>query len=182
MKKGFHGASRSLRCLYPESCYPGHVLDKLVYRRGIQVVQLMCLQYTEQGMSLTLPSSKTTPGPVIIAVKRVTFLCPVAEVLEFVEARRPRPGPPFGHADESAFPHAWVQDLLMDPRRYKGHSFYIGVASEAVQAEYSDTQIGLTGRCKSDAFRKCIWIAQWAKGLGVGRRQVTAQVAGPQTQ
>ena len=126
--------------------------------------------------------SKWFNSCVIIAVKRVTFLCPVAEVQEFVEARRPRPGQRFGQADESAFPHAWVRALLMDPRGYKGHSFYIGVASEAVQAEYPDTQIGLTGRCKSGGFRKCIRIAQWTWGLGVGQPQVTAQVAGPQTQ
>ena len=165
-------------------------LGELVQRRGVQVVQLSGLQYTEQGMSLTLPSSKTTPSPVTVGVRRMPFVCPVAAVQEFVEARGPSPGPLFAHADGSAFSHARVQVLLnviftacgMDPRRYKGHSFRIGAASEAARAGYSDAQIRLMGRWKSDAFRKYIRIAQWVRGLGVGRCQVTARVAGPQTQ
>ena len=63
------------------------------------MVQLTGVQYSEQGMSLTLPSPKTTPGPVMIAVRRMPFLCPVVEVQEFVEARGPSLGPLFGHAD-----------------------------------------------------------------------------------
>ena len=74
------------------------------------------------------------------------FVCPVAAVQEFVEARGPSLGPLFAHADGSAFPHARVQVLLnvlftacgMDPRRYKGHSFHIGAASEAARVDSSD--------------------------------------------
>ena len=165
-------------------------LGELVQRRGVQVVQPSGLQYTEQGMSLTPPSSKTTPSPVTVGVRKMPFMCPVAAVQEFVEARGPSPGPLFTHADGSAFSHARVQVLLnvlftacgMDPRIYKGHSFCIRAASEAARAGYSDAQIRLMGRWKSDAFRKYIRIAQWVRGLGVGRCQVTAWVAEPQTQ
>ena len=165
-------------------------LGELVQRRGVQVVQLSGLQYTEQGMSLTLPSSKTTPRPVTIGVRRMPFVCPVAAVQEFMEARGPSPGPLFAHADGSTFPHARVQVLLnvlftacgMDPRRYKGHSFCIGAASAAAQVSYSDAQIRLMGQWKSDAFTKYIRIAQWVRCLEVRRCQVTARVAGPQTQ
>ena len=40
--------------------------------------------------------------------------------------------------------------------RYKGHSFRIGAASPAAECGYSETQIRLLGRWKSDAFKKYI--------------------------
>ena len=84
-------------------------LGELVQRRGVQVVQRSGLQYTGQAMSPTLPSSKTTPSPVTIGVRRMPFVCPVAAVQEAVEARGPSLGQLFAHADVLAFPHARVK-------------------------------------------------------------------------
>lgn len=44
----------------------------------------------------------------------------------------------------------------LDPTKYKGHSFRIGASSYAAERGFSDTQIRLMGRWKSDAFKKYI--------------------------
>ena len=40
----------------------------------------------------------------------------------------------------------------LDPSRYKGHSFRIGAASYAADRGFSDAQIRMLGRWKSNAF------------------------------
>ena len=45
----------------------------------------------------------------------------------------------------------------LDPAKYKGYSFRVGAATLAVENGFSDGQIRLLGRWKSDAFRKYIW-------------------------
>lgn len=42
------------------------------------------------------------------------------------------------------------------PSHYKGHSFRIGAASHAADQGFSDAQIRLSGRWKSNAFQKYI--------------------------
>ena len=47
---------------------------------------------------------------------------------------------------------------LLDPTRYKGHSFRIGAATYAAEPGVSDTKIRHLGRWKTDDFKKCIRI------------------------
>ena len=57
----------------------------------------------------------------------------------------------------------------LDPSRYKGHSFRIGAASYAADRGFSDAQIRMLGRWKSNAFLRYIrvpslssWTNNWA--------------------
>ena len=127
-----------------------------------KVVQLSGVRYTEGGAELTLPSSKTTSGPVKVSVAcEASAPCPVAAIKAFVQVRGRMPGPLFAHPDGSAYLHNQFHTRLvavlsvcgLDPGFYKGHSFRIGAASEAARRGYSDAQIRLMGRWKSDAFR-----------------------------
>ena len=74
------------------------------------------------------------------------------------------PGPLFSHPDGRPFTYQKVMTIFdtvlslcgIDTKRYTGHSFRIGAATEAARAGYSDAQIHLMGRWKSNAFRKYI--------------------------
>ena len=137
-------------------------LGELVFKGDAhKVVQLSGVSYTEGRVELTLPSSKTS-GPVRVSVAcEASAPCPVAAIKAFVQVRGGMPGPLFAHPDGSAYLHTQFHTRLvavlslcrLDPGFYKGHSFRIGAASEAVRRGYSDAQIRLMGRWKSDAFR-----------------------------
>ena len=73
-------------------------------------------------------------------------------------------GPLFCTEDGCAVSHQLFTDYLalifrtcgLNPTQYKGHSFGIGAATLPAESGFSDAQIRLLGRWKSDAFRKYI--------------------------
>lgn len=56
-----------------------------------------------------------------------------------------------------------IQFCRLAPSRYKGHSFRIDAASFAADQGFSDTQIRLLGRWKSNAFQKYIRLPSLSK-------------------
>ena len=140
-------------------------LGELIHKSGQNVVHMSHLTFTRTGLQVTIPKSKASSKPEVILVPAlVGDFCPVAATKLFLQVRGTIPGPLFAHVDGSGYTYSHVNRLLatlfaacgLDSRRYKGHSFRIGAASEAAKAGFSDAQIRLMGRWRSDAFRKYI--------------------------
>lgn len=102
--------------------------------------------------------------PFSIVVSRQTHSCPVELLSKYLAMRGSRPGPIFITVDglpvsRSTFSNQLataIQLCGLPPARYKGHSFRIGAASHAAEHGFTDTQIRLLGRWKSNAFQKYI--------------------------
>ena len=85
-------------------------------------------------------------------------------LLDYFAHRGSADGPLFQTRDGHAISRKMFADHLaiifrtcgLDANRYKEHSFRIGAATFAAECGFSDAQIRLTGRWKSDAFRKYI--------------------------
>ncbi|KAF5384415.1 hypothetical protein D9615_003302 [Tricholomella constricta] len=117
-------------------------------------------------VQLTLPASKTDPFrkgiAIIIAAAPDRATCPVAALKAlFAEFPRPLDAPLFEQPDGKALTYDFFVKSMRDalelgghkPSIYAGHSFRRGAASEAAAAGYSDYEIQLLGRWRSDAYR-----------------------------
>ena len=105
--------------------------------------------------------------PVSIIIPRQAGVCPVENLLRYFSLRGSAPGPLFQHltgvpVNRTEFDE-WLARVIthcrLDSTKYKGHSFRIGAASHAAACGYSDSQIRLLGRWKSDAFKRYIRLA-----------------------
>ena len=102
--------------------------------------------------------------PFSVEVSRQPNSCPVDLLSKYLDMRGTRPGPIFATVDgspvsRSSFSHRLsmaIQLCGLAPSRYKGHSFRIGAASHAADKGFSDAQIRLLGRWKSNAFQRYI--------------------------
>ena len=91
-------------------------------------------------------------------------ICPVEALQDYLHLRGYASGPLFVFPDGSPIPRNFFVSRLrqcliyagLDPTLYKSHSFRIGGASHYAQLGYSDSQIRLLGRWKSDAFKRYI--------------------------
>ena len=134
-----------------------HVLDDFLFialsrdrcRRDLQMFVGMC----------------EFPGVPIRVVRALdVWVCPVRLTGEFLRIRGRVPGPLFCAPAGGGYSYSRVCRMLrvlfqacgLDTDRFKGHSFRIGAASEAARLGYSDAQIRLMGRWRSDAFRRYI--------------------------
>ena len=103
-------------------------------------------------------------GNVSLTLHRRSDVCPVQSLLDYFAHRGLADGPLFQTRDGHAISRKMFTDHLaiifrmcgLDANRYKGHSFRIGAATFAAECGFSDAQIRLMGRWKSDAFRKYI--------------------------
>ena len=115
-------------------------LDRLVDKQGnVKALQLSLCQYKH-----------SVPGqPFVVYNYPEDICCPVQLILSYVSLR--------GH---SPFFIAQLNAALkfnnLDSSLYKGHSFRIGAASWAAAKGFSDSQIRLLGRWKSNAFLRYI--------------------------
>ena len=90
--------------------------------------------------------------------------CPVQALKAFIAMSGRVPGPLFttlvGHPYSASTARADLQKVLafcrLDTGRYNSHSFQIGAASHAASRGFSDAQIHLLGRWRSDAFCRYI--------------------------
>ena len=90
--------------------------------------------------------------------------CPVTALKAFIALRGRAPGPLFitlaGHPYSANTARVDLQTVLafcrLDTGRYNYQSFRIGAASDAAARGFSDTQIRLLGRWRSDTFRRYI--------------------------
>jgi hypothetical protein len=103
-------------------------------------------------------------SPISIEVSRQPDVCQVQTILDYINLRGTAPGPLFQHFDGAPVARSQFTNWLtksvkccgLDSTKYKGHSFRIGAASHAADFGYSDSQIRIMGRWKSDAFKKYI--------------------------
>lgn len=90
--------------------------------------------------------------------------CPVVSLYNYIKLRGPSPGVLFRNKEGQSFSRARFEEITrrslifcgLDVARYKGHSFRIGGASYAAARGFSDAQIRLLGRWKTDAFKRYI--------------------------
>lgn len=102
--------------------------------------------------------------PFSVVISRQHHSCPVELLCNYLAMRGTRPGPLFMTGDGLPISRATFSNQLslaiqlcgLSPSRYKGHSFRIGAASHAADQGFSDAQIRLLGRWKSNAFHKYI--------------------------
>ncbi|KAJ7733397.1 DNA breaking-rejoining enzyme, partial [Mycena maculata] len=117
-------------------------------------------------MVLTLPGSKSDPFrkgvSLTIAAAPGHASCPVTAVKKlFVEFPRPGSAPLFEGLDGKPLHYkvfvAGIRTALtaagIYPSGFVGHSFRRGAASEAAAAGYSDYEIQLLGRWRSDSYK-----------------------------
>ena len=112
----------------------------------------------------------------MILSRQPNSTCPVALLSQYFTLRGFRPGAIFLSEDGLPVSRSFFSNQLLrachlcglDPSRYKGHSFRIGAASYAADQGFSDTQIRLLGRWKSNAFLRYIrvpslhsWTNSW---------------------
>lgn len=132
-----------------------------------QVIRLVDSSGYITGLKLTFADFKHSynqPSNVSVTLTRRSDICPVQSLLDYFEHRGLSDGPLFQTCDGRAVPRKLFTDHLaiifracgLDSNKYKGHSFRIGAATFAAECGFSDTQIRLMGRWKSDAFRKYI--------------------------
>ena len=108
--------------------------------------------------------------PDSIIIPRQPGVCPVENLLRYFSLRGSVPGPLFQQLNGAPVTRSefdeWLKRVIthcgLDSTKYKGHSFRIGVASHAAASGYSDSQIRLLGRWKSDAFKRYIRLASFS--------------------
>ena len=87
-------------------------------------------------------------------------VCPVVGVLPYLALRGMQDGPLFitEHGEGltrqifSAFLDLLLAELQLNPNHYNSHSFRIGAATSAVQANILDLYIKILGRWQSDCY------------------------------
>ena len=93
-----------------------------------------------------------------------SVICPVANLLSYLEIRGFSPGPLFCYSTGKHIPRSFFVKYLnlgikfigLQSGLYKSHSFRIGGASYLAELGYSDAQIRERGRWDSDSFKKYI--------------------------
>ena len=118
------------------------------------------------GIKINFSQYKHNYGnrPFSLLIYRKTAYCPVQLLLDYFAIRGNQAGALFLHVDGKPVTRSlFVEQLTLafrfcgfDPKFYKGHSFRIGAATLAAQQGFSDAQIRLMGRWKSDSFKKYI--------------------------
>ena len=130
-------------------------LDRLVDKKGnVKALQLTLINYKHSD-----------PGQnFVVYIYPESLCCPVQLLLQYVSLRGYAPGPLFCWPDGTPITRTFFVTQLkaalkfnnLDGALYKAHSFRIGAASWATAKGFSDPQIRLLGRWKSNAFLKYI--------------------------
>ncbi|XP_028405752.1 uncharacterized protein LOC114528322 [Dendronephthya gigantea] len=131
-----------------------------------QVVQLVDNLGNISGLKINFANFKHSYNQprVSLTLHRRSDICPVQTLLDYFARRGLSDGPLFRTLDGRAVTRRLFTEHLalifracgLDPTKYKGHSFRIGAATFAAECGFSDAQIRVMGRWKSDAFRKYI--------------------------
>ena len=104
------------------------------------------------------------PHVITVDTLQSSQCCPVNHLHNYLSLRGPQAGCLFLTANGLPLSRRHFDNITqrclrfcdLDLSRYKGHSFRIGGASYAATKGFSDAQIRLLGRWKSDAFRRYI--------------------------
>lgn len=120
-----------------------------------------------QQLRITIKQSKTDPfrkGVNVFLGATGENICPVRGILPYLAIRCNRSGPLFIFEDGSSLTrnrfssalNGLLNQLQMDARCYNTHSFRIGAATSARQANIPDALIKMLGRWKSDVYQSYI--------------------------
>ena len=132
------------------------------------LLNLSDLCYHEDHFTISIKKYKHSKnkGSVSIPLLRHDnkLICPVLNMLQFLEIRGYSPGPLFCFASGNHVPRTFFAKYLnigikfigLQSSLYKSHSFRIGGASYLAELGLSDAQIRERGRWDSDAFKKYI--------------------------
>ena len=101
---------------------------------------------------------------IVIKPQQQRKLCPVQLLSEYLHIWRPASGPLFQLSDGSEILRDYFIKQItsafkfigLDPKCYKSHNFRIGGALFYAEIGFSDSQIRLMGRWRSDAFKRYI--------------------------
>ncbi|KAF5355210.1 hypothetical protein D9757_014770 [Collybiopsis confluens] len=144
--------------------------DKEIFNPAVHLTRA-CIQFLPSieaptHIRLTLPESKTNPFQkgvsIIVAAVPHSRFCAVT-VLKHLFVAHPLPldSPLFSMVDGRSMTRSFFISTLksrllsigVDPAGYSGHSFRRGAATSAAAASYSDYEIQLLGRWRSDAYK-----------------------------
>lgn len=134
-----------------------------------QITKLLNPAREVVGLKITFQDYKHNynQGPFSLVVNRPDDHCPVRLFLDYISLRGNAVGAIFLTIQGTPVPRVFFADLLcqaikhcgLNPARYKGHSFCIGAVSYAADQGFSDAQIRIKGRWKSNAFLKYIRVS-----------------------
>ena len=121
------------------------------------------------GFKLTFNNYKHNYNqrPFSLIIEQQQPFCPVQLMLDYLTLRGLESGPPFLSTNGCSMPRQrFVSHLSLalkhcglNPAFYKGHSFRIGAASHAAHRGFTDAQIRIMGRWRSNAFQKYIHVS-----------------------
>ena len=118
-------------------------------------------------IAVSIKQSKTDPfrkGVTLYLGATNHPVCPVAGILPYLALRGGQPGPLFLTKEGQGLTRQLLSTLLdavltklhLQPSQYNTHSFRIGAATSAAQADIPDRCIKVLGRWRSDAYRQYI--------------------------
>ena len=126
---------------------------------------MTCSKFLHSSIITTvhLKCSKNDPfgtGTMLHLGATGSCLCPVAAMLGYLAYRPPTPGPLFIFSDGSPLSRSRLISCLrqalgtagVDDTGFSGHSFRIGAATTAAEADFSDSFIRLLRSWKSSVF------------------------------
>lgn len=109
---------------------------------------------------------------VIMAEENDKHVCPVRSLSKFLQVRGSKPGPLFQLPSGKLYTRRQFDRNLSrcldacgcSTAIYKGHSFRIGAATDAMERGYSESQIRNLGRWASDSYKKYIRVSNLPRG------------------
>ena len=118
-------------------------------------------------LQVRIKQSKTDPfrqGVNIYLGKTGNNICPIRGIVPYLAQRGSCPGPLFVFQDGrmltrhlfSTAIDGLLTELQIDKTLYNTHSFRIGEATSAMQANISDVHVQMLGRWKSDAYKRYV--------------------------
>ena len=155
----------SLQSLLQQTILTLHVQVYLACVKSANLRHSVDKQGNVKALQLSLCQYKhSVPGPPFVAYIYPEGICPVQLILSYVSLRGHSLGPLFCWPNGKAIPRTFFIAQLnaaltfnnLDSSVYKVHSFCIGAASWAAAKGFSDSQICLLGRWKSNAFLRYI--------------------------
>lgn len=160
-----------IKCMMITAFYGFLRIGEMTVCKGIPCsLQLNSFNMNESTGTATLSiynykhNSSGKPHVIQLQAQSPPNPCPIRAMQTWLEVRNSGEGPLFTLVSGQGVHRDWFTSRLracltfchLDSHLYTSHSFRIGAASYSAKLGFSDAQIRLLGRWKSDAFRKYI--------------------------
>ena len=150
----FHGLMRVGEITSSASQTPSVLLDQVSFTSTTVTITITVFKH----------NLSRRPLDIVMPAQDDPSVCPVRALAQYINLRGYAPGPLFCFPNGSPVSRSFFTSQLkaaivyigFNPAFYKSHSLRIGGASHYAELGYSDSQIRLLGRWKSDAFKKYI--------------------------